>query len=220
MTSLPRSSRPAVRSTQRPNGRAAATARLLGASALGLSLAFSLTACAAESPAAGEAVATSATEAAASADSAAAITVTDPWIKAADSGMTAVFGTLVNGSDREVRFVSAVTSAAPKMELHEMAKNDAGEMMMRPKEGGFVLAAGGSHELAPGGDHLMIMDISAPVRPGDEVSVTLTADDGSEFTFMAPARTYTGGNESYEPGTMSTPAAGGGMEATPMPVAS
>ena len=225
MTSLTRLSRPAARSLQHPSGRAAAAARLLGASALGLTLAFSLTACAAQSPAVGDAAATSTTPAAGATpadEGATAITVTDPWIKAVDSGMTAVFGTLVNGSDSEVRFVSAVTSASPKMELHEMAKNDAGEMVMRPKEGGFVLAAGGSHELAPGGDDLMIMDISAPVKPGDEVSVTLTAEDGSEFTFMAPARTYTGGNETYESGGMGmeTPAEGGGMDATPMPAAS
>ncbi|MGV8966520.1 MAG: copper chaperone PCu(A)C [Cellulomonas sp.] len=223
MTSLTRPSRPAIRSNPRPAGRATAAARLLSAGALGLSL-FALTGCAAESPAVGEAAATSATDPAApstaAALGAAAVTVTDPWIKAADSGMTAVFGTLVNGSDAEVRFVSAVTSASPKMELHEMAKDDAGQMVMRPKVGGFVLPAGGSHELAPGGDHLMIMDISAPVKPGDEVSVTLTADDGSELTFMAPARTYTGGNETYAPGAMSTPAAGAGMDATPMPAAS
>lgn len=226
MTSLIRLSRPAARSLQHPSGRAVAAARMLGASALGLTLAFSLTACAAQSPAVGDAAATSTTTPAAGAtaadEGATAITVTDPWIKAVDSGMTAVFGTLVNGSDSEVRFVSAVTSASPKIELHEMAKNDAGEMVMRPKKDGFVLAAGGSHELAPGGDHLMIMDISAPVKPGDEVSVTLTAEDGSEFTFMAPARTYTGGNETYEPGGMGmeTPAAGGGMDATPMSAAS
>jgi len=213
MTSLTRSSRPAVHPSQRPTGRAAAAARLLGASALGLTLAFSLTACAAESPAVGGANATSATGAATgSTKGAAAITVTDPWIKAADSGMTAVFATLTNGSDSEVRLVSAATSASPKIELHEMAKNDAGEMVMRPKEGGFVLAAGGTHELAPGGDHLMIMELAAPVKPGDEVSVTLTADDGTEVTFTAPARTYTGAKENYAPGAMSpTP-----MSPTPM----
>lgn len=218
MTFLTRSSRPA--------------ARLLGAGALGLTLAFSLTACGAETAAVGEAEptstatpateATEATEEAVVDEGAAAITVTDPWIKAVDSGMTAVFGTLVNGSDADVQFVSAVTSASPRMELHEMAKNDAGEMVMRPKEGGFMVAAGGSHELKPGADHLMIMDISTPVKPGDEVTVTLTADDGSEFTFLAPARTYTGGNETYESGEMGmeSPAAEGGMDATPMPAAS
>jgi len=195
----------------------ARTARLLGAGVLAVSLAFTLTACAGDAPAADPATPASST---AVVQEAAALTITDPWIKAADSGMTAAFGTLVNSSDAEVVIVSGTTTVAPKLELHEMVTNDAGEMVMRPKKGGFVLAAGGTHELAPGGDHLMIMDITMPVLPGDEVSVTLTAEDGSEFTFTAPGRTFTGGNENYEPGAMSTPAAGGGMDATSMPTAS
>ncbi len=124
--------------------------------------------------------------------------VVDPWVKAADEGMTAAFGTLTNDSATDVRIVSATSEVASSTELHEMASDDDGAMVMREKEGGFVVEAGASHELSPGGDHLMLMDLTGPVRPGDEVTVTLTAEDGSTFELTAPARSYAGANEEYD----------------------
>ncbi len=91
--------------------------------------------------------------------------MTDPWAKAADSGMTAAFGTLVNDTDADITITSA-SSEASRMELHEMAMGDDGQMVMRPKEGGFVVPAHGSQELAPGGEHVMFMDLSEPLSPG------------------------------------------------------
>ncbi len=127
------------------------------------------------------------------------LSITDPWAKAADSGMTAAFGTLVNDSDTDITITEA-SSDVSRMELHEMAMNDDGEMVMRPKEGGFVVPAHGSTELAPGGEHIMFMDLTSPLEPGAEVSVTLTTADGATFTFDAPVRTFTGAEEDYEGG--------------------
>ncbi len=126
-----------------------------------------------------------------------ALSIADPWIKAADSGMTAAFGTLVNASDHDVRIVSASTDVSAA-ELHEKVADDSGQALMRPKEGGFLVPAGGEYELSPGGDHVMLMDLTGPVEPGDDVEVTLSADDGSTFAFIAPARSYSGANESYD----------------------
>lgn len=125
-----------------------------------------------------------------------ALTVTDPWVKAADEGMTAAFGVLGNSSDQDVRIVSATTELST-MELHEMTTDAAGAMVMQQKEGGFVVEAGGTHALAPGGDHLMLMDLTAPVEPGDEITITLTAEDGSTFELTAPARSFSGAEEEY-----------------------
>jgi len=135
---------------------------------------------------------------------AAPVAVRDMWVKTAGSGMSAAFGTLVNTGDRDVRVVKATCTATPTMELHEVADVD-GKMVMRPKEGGFVIPAGGTHELAPGGDHLMLMDITTPVKAGDEVGFTLTFDDGGTFAFTAVAKDFAGGNESYDPGAGASP---------------
>lgn len=132
----------------------------------------------------------------------AALTMVDPWVKAADSGMTGVFGTITNTRDTDVRLTTGTSPAAARVELHEMAADASGTMVMRPKKGGFVVPAHGSITLSPGGLHIMLMGLTAPVKPGDDVTVTLTADDGTTLHVTASARSFAGANESYS-GTAS-----------------
>ncbi len=127
------------------------------------------------------------------------LAMTDSWVKAADSGMTAAFGTLTNATDHTVTLVSATSSVSP-MELHEVVADASGTMVMQPKAGGFVIAAGDSLTLAPGGQHLMFMKLSSALAPGEDVTFTVTADDGSTWTFTAPVRSFTGAQESYQGG--------------------
>jgi copper(I)-binding protein len=130
---------------------------------------------------------------------AAAVTIRDPWVKTAESGMSAAFGTLVNNTGGDLTVVSATSSASTMIELHEVAM-DGGEMVMRPKAGGFVIPAGGTHELKPGGDHIMLMDITTPVKAGDQITFRLTLSDGSQVEITAVGKPYAGANESYAPG--------------------
>lgn len=125
------------------------------------------------------------------------VTVEDAWVKAADSGMTAAFGVVHNGTDAPVTLVSASTPAASMTELHETVDDGTGAMLMQEKDGGFAIPAGGDLTLAPGGNHLMLMDLTAPVRAGDEVEFTLTLDDGTQIDVTAPAKDYSGANENY-----------------------
>lgn len=144
-----------------------------------------------------------ATDAAAPSESAPAgdsVTIEDGWVKSADEGMSAAFGTLVNDGAQAVTVVSAESDAASMLELHETVENEAGEMVMREIEGGFVIPAGGSIALEPGADHLMFMDLTAPLKAGDTVSVTLTFSDDSTYEFEAPVKDYSGANEDYDDG--------------------
>ncbi|MEU4642972.1 copper chaperone PCu(A)C [Micromonospora sp. NPDC023814] len=134
----------------------------------------------------------------ATASAAGVLGVRDPWVKAADTGMTAAFGSLVNDGDTDVTITAAATDVSP-MELHEMAMRD-GQMVMRAKQGGIVVKARSTHVLEPGGDHLMLMALRRPVRAGDQVSFTLTFADGRTQTFTAVAKPFTGAQESYAPG--------------------
>ena len=161
--------------------------------AFGLTVGLTVSACSATtSPTAAHETATTATT----------LSIVDPWVKAADSGMTGVFGTISNTRDIDVRLTTGTSPAAAKVELHEMAADASGTMVMRPKEGGFVVPAHGSLTLSPGGLHIMLMGLTAPVKPGDEVRVTLSADDGTTLDVTAPARSFAGANESYS-GTAS-----------------
>ncbi|CCQ17958.1 putative uncharacterized protein [Rhodococcus sp. AW25M09] len=131
------------------------------------------------------------------------VVVREQWVKAADSGMTAAFAELQNTGDSEVHVVGASSPASNRMELHEIATGADGAMVMRPKEGGFVIPAGGTHVLAAGGDHLMLMDVTAPLTPGAEAEFTLEFEDASTTTFTAQVRDFSGAQENYEPGGMN-----------------
>ncbi|MDQ6522556.1 copper chaperone PCu(A)C [Nocardioides sp. LHD-245] len=128
------------------------------------------------------------------------LTVTDPWVKAAPDGMTAAFGTLTNTGPADLAVVSAVTDVAASTELHETVENEDGSMAMQPKEGGFVIPAGGSLTLQPGGDHLMLMGLTGPVEPGTALTLTLTLDDGSTATVEATVKAFDGADEQYQNG--------------------
>lgn len=125
------------------------------------------------------------------------VTLADGWVKAADSGMSAAFGELTNAGPDDVTVVSATTEASSMLELHETVENESGEMIMREIEGGFVIPAGDTLTLAPGGSHIMLMDLTDPLEAGEEVTFTLTFADDSTFEFTAPVKDYSGANENY-----------------------
>ncbi len=132
-------------------------------------------------------------------DAGGGLTVTDAWVKAADEGMTGLFGTLVNDGGEDAVVVVATSEAAARVELHTTVTGEDGSMVMTPAEGGFTVPAGGSHVLEPGADHIMLMELAAPLAPGDEVELTLETADGETVDVVAVVRTFAGGQEEYEP---------------------
>jgi hypothetical protein len=135
------------------------------------------------------------------------LTIENAWVKTADSGMTAVFGQLRNTGDSSTTVISATTSVSPRAELHEVVMV-AGAMQMRPKKGGFVVRPGTTFSLAPGGNHIMVMGLKAPIRPGDKIDVELSLADGSSVKFSALAKSSSGGKENYAPGQSPMPKMG------------
>ncbi|PRB08684.1 copper chaperone PCu(A)C [Microbacterium sp. MYb62] len=129
-----------------------------------------------------------------------AVTIEDAWVKSAEEGMSAGFGTLVNSGDADVTVVSVTSEASNMLELHETVENEAGEMVMREKDGGFVIPAGGDLALEPGANHIMMMGLTGPLTAGSDVTFTLTFSDDSTYEFSAPVKDYSGANENYEGG--------------------
>lgn len=126
------------------------------------------------------------------------LVVTDQWVKAASEGMTAMFGTLANHSDAEIRVVSGSSDVAGKVELHEVLA-EGGQNVMREKKDGYAIPAHGSLTLKPGAEHVMLMDLKQPITAGQTVEVTLRLSDGSTQTVSAVARDFAGNQENYQP---------------------
>lgn len=125
------------------------------------------------------------------------LTVDDPYVKAAAAGdMTAMFGHLVNPGGDDLTVVSASSDAADTVELHEMVMEN-GAMVMQEKPDGFVVPAGGTVELEPGGLHVMLIGLTRDIEPGAEVTVTLALGNGGEVEVTARAREMANAQESY-----------------------
>ena len=77
--------------------------------------------------------------------------------------MSAAFGMLKNPTDKPIRIIGATSSYATAVQLHEVVAKD-GAMVMQQKAGGFVLPANGMLELKPGGNHLMFVGITKPIK--------------------------------------------------------
>jgi copper(I)-binding protein len=116
--------------------------------------------------------------------------------------MTAAFVVLTNTTGEEQTLVSAATPVSPMVELHEMAMVD-GQMVMQPKEGGIAVPADGDATLEPGGDHIMLMGVTAPIEPGDVVPITLTFASGETLEIDAVAKEFEGGEEPYHSSSAS-----------------
>ena len=112
--------------------------------------------------------------------------------------MTGSFGTLVNSTDADITVTGGSSPVAGMVELHEVVMAE-GEMVMQPKPGGFVVPAGGSLTLEPGGLHVMLMGLKESIAPGTDVPITLTLSNGESITYTTVAKDFAGGNESYEP---------------------
>lgn len=144
------------------------------------------------------ALSTGAALAAGAADS---IMVHDPYVRLAPPGAptTGAFMMLMNGGAKDVKLVKAESPAAKVAELHTHI-NDNGVMKMRPVAA-IDIKAKGDVTLKPGGLHVMLIDLKAPLKEGDKVAITLGFDDGSSKQIEAPVKKI--GAE---------PAAMGGME--------
>lgn len=100
-----------------------------------------------------------------------AIDITHPWARATPKGAKVAGGymTLVNtGADAD-RLVAVSTPAAGRVELHEMAVEN-GIMRMRPLAQGIAIPAGETVTLAPGGLHVMFLDLAGPLTEGKRFS--------------------------------------------------
>jgi len=128
------------------------------------------------------------------------VTVENQWASSAETEMAAVFGTFANKGDRDARIVSGESPLAGRVEVHEVVPDASGVMTMRPKADGLVVPAGGTRELIPGGDHLMLMDLKQPLQPGADVTLTVVFEDGSSMPVTAQIRDFAGANEEYSPG--------------------
>jgi copper(I)-binding protein len=111
------------------------------------------------------------------------LVITQAWSRATPNGAKIAGGylTIENKGAAADRLVGGSGDIAGKVEIHEMAMNS-GVMTMRPLDKGLAIEPGKTVKLAPGGYHLMLMDLKGPFKQGDKVPVTLEFEKAGKVT--------------------------------------
>lgn len=121
------------------------------------------------------------------------VAVIDPWVRGTVPAqkVTGAFMQLKSATD--VALVGVSSPVAGITELHEM-KMEGGVMRMAGVKA-VDLPAGKTVALEPGGYHVMLMALKAPLAEGQEVPLTLTFRDkagkSSTIQVSAPVRSLT-----------------------------
>jgi copper(I)-binding protein len=148
--------------------------RLLAATAVAIAaLAFALASCGgASSPSA-----------------APTLTIGDPWVLVSGGVDQPAAGylTITNTGATDDALRSVSCPGAAMIGLHKSSMDASGMMGMTPVDR-IDIPAGGSVSLAPGGYHLMISGLKAPLKPGDRLELDLVFDHAGPMVVEAEVR--------------------------------
>lgn len=101
-----------------------------------------------------------------------------------NAGATAIYAMIHNHGDEQDKLVGGRVTFAKKVEIHEM-KLDGDVMRMREIEGGLVIPSDGMAHLAKGGNHMMVMGLSEPIKLDGAYEVTFSFEKAGDITVPA-----------------------------------
>lgn len=118
-----------------------------------------------------------------------AVTIVSASVPAEIAGMTEIHETVPMDAHDDSMSDDSMSDDA--MSDDESMSEDSGmadmAMMMQPVDS-LEIPAGGQVTLAPGGLHVMLLELVAPLESGDTFDITFTEDDGDEFTVTVEVR--------------------------------
>jgi copper(I)-binding protein len=117
--------------------------------------------------------------------------VTAAWAVATPAKVAAAYLTIENRGEANDVLDAASSPVAASVVMHE-TKEEGGIAKMRPVENP-VVPARGRLEMAPGGAHLMLNGLAAPLQAGETVEITLTFSKAGTLT--APVEVLSPGQD-------------------------
>ena len=119
------------------------------------------------------------------------VTASDAWATPSNPAwkIGAAYVRLENHEAKPVTLIAARSPVAGVIEMHEMTTRD-GMMSMR-KIDSLTIPAHGSVTLAPGGAHLMLIDLTLDLPAGSSFPLGLQFDDGTTLSLDLPVKDAT-----------------------------
>ncbi|HET8711733.1 MAG TPA: copper chaperone PCu(A)C [Spongiibacteraceae bacterium] len=105
---------------------------------------------------------------------------------------SAAYMKLLNNSARPIAIVAATSDVSQVAELHTHKHVDGAMRMEQVRR--LVVPARGKIELAPGGYHLMLINLKRTLRAGDMVGITLLDEEGKSYRVHVPVVKMLGAN--------------------------
>ncbi|MEO5809284.1 MAG: copper chaperone PCu(A)C [Sphingomicrobium sp.] len=116
--------------------------------------------------------------------------LSDGWARATAPGQSsgAAYLTIDNRGERDDRLVTVATTRAATATIHQSTA--AGGIMRMRMLATLPVAAGERLTLSPGGTHIMLAPLTAPLKPGETLELTMRFEHGGErripVTVVAP----------------------------------
>ncbi len=131
------------------------------------------------------------------------IAISGAWARTSPmvAGAGAAYMVIKNTGSEADTLLGGSSPAAASVEVHEtylveaspeasmgMGSGDSGTMMGMRRIDQLEIPAGGSVELKPGGYHIMMIDLAAPLNAGDKIEITLTFANAGDVTVTAEVK--------------------------------
>ena len=114
-----------------------------------------------------------------------AIKIENAYVRATAPGQPAAGAFMkIDNSGAADQLVSASSPAAGEVQLHQMSME--GNVMKMGQVKDIAVPANGSVDLKPGGYHIMLMNIKAPLKAGETVPVKLKFAKAGEVEVKLP----------------------------------
>ena len=125
------------------------------------------------------------------------ITIDHPWAKASigQAKAGAAYLVLVNDGDAADRLVAVKADVSELVELHTHTMED-GVMRMRAVPA-IDVPAGATTELKPGGLHIMLLNLKAPLVEGESFPATLVFENAGEVVVEVAIEAAVGGQHEH-----------------------
>jgi len=116
------------------------------------------------------------------------IQVSDAWARPGLKGEnSAIYLRIKNNTRTEDRFLNAEGSFASQVELHESSMGSDQVMSMHKQD--FIPVAGQSQvELKPGGLHVMLINLTQDLKPGETVVLKMHFENAGEILLDVPVK--------------------------------
>lgn len=103
------------------------------------------------------------------------VQVSDAWVRATVPGQPSSGAFMTVTADSDSQLLGVASPVAKTVQIHEMSMKD--DVMRMGPVNAVPLPAGKPVKLDPDGYHVMLMDLNAQIKEGDQVPLTLTVQN-------------------------------------------